>query len=293
VKERNLRAIEILAELYPRTVAEALQFNMDNLDFILESNTLIFQIKDYLPLEERKYILQKILPKLYRYARKVYNLIDRSKYPTRVIYSPGLSWDLDSTISNYLLSGYSNFTYKHVVCEQRKTKENNVILLIDTSHSVLNYLKLIILTSILFTMTMNLKDFSIISFDTKPNMIKAFSDSQIKTENLIKTIINLRSGGKTNIFEALNVAKQEFFNRISPKKTLIMISDLLATSGLDFLPVLRRLPDVRIIVTPRRQTLQLTAPLLGKLRRLPNIRLYPMPTNERMIPNMLEHLIFD
>ncbi|MFX0086813.1 MAG: VWA domain-containing protein [Candidatus Hodarchaeota archaeon] len=288
-----MHAIEILADLYPRTVTEALQFNTDDFNLILESNTLFFQIKDYLPLEERQYILYKILPRLYRHAKKVYNLIDRSKYPKRVIYSPGLPWDLENTITNYLLSGHSSFTYKHVICEQRKPKENNVILLIDTSHSVLNHLKLIILTSILFTMTVNLKDLAIISFDTQPNIIKAFSDSKIQTWDLIKNITNIRSGGKTNIFEALNVVKKEFSHRISPKKTLIMISDLLATSGLDFLPILRRLPDIRIIITPRRQTLQLTAPLLGILRRLPNIRLYPMPADERMIPNLLEHIIFD
>jgi hypothetical protein len=293
IKEQNLRAIEVLAESYPRSVTEVLQLNSDDLDLILESTTLIFHIKEFLSPEERKQLLNKILPKLFRYAKRIYNLIDRSKYPTRISYSPGLEWDLEGTLMNYLLSGELNFTYDHVVCQQRKSKEKNVILLIDTSHSVLQHLKLIILTSILFTMTMNLKDFSIISFDTQPNIIKAFSHTQIPSDAIIKELLNIRSGGKTNIFEALIEAKSEFSTRISSKKTLIMISDLLATSGSDFLPLIREMHDVRIIVTPRRQTLQLTAPLLGKLRRLPNIRLYPMPLDERKIPMMLEQVLFD
>lgn len=293
LKERNLRAIEVLAESYPRSVTEVLQHNIDYLDLILESSTLIFHIKDFLSPEERKYVLKQTLPKLLRHAKKIYNLIDRSKYPTHIPYSPGLEWDLERTIMNYLLSGDSNFTYDHVVCHQRKSKEKNVVLLIDTSHSVLIHLKLIILTSILFTMTMNLKDFSIISFDTQPNIIKAFSNTQIPSDDIIKQLLDIHSGGKTNIFEALFKATTEFSSRISRKKTLIMISDLLATSGSDFLPLLRKMHDVRIIVTPRRQTLQLTAPLLGKLRRLPNIRLYPMPLDERRIPLMLEQVLFD
>jgi len=246
-----------------------------------------------LSLDDRQYIINKILPKLYRHARKIYNLIDRSKYPTRTIYIPGLPWDLEGTIMNYLLSGETDFTYRHVICQKRKSKENNVILLIDTSHSVLNHLKLIILTSILFTMAINLKDFSIISFDTQPSLIKTFSNSKINSKDLVTRLIDIRSGGKTNIYEALYTAKQEFSRRVSPKKTLIMISDLLATSGLDYLPILSRMHDVRIIVTPKRQTLQLTAPLLGKLRRMPNIKLYPMPENERKIPKLLEQVLFD
>ncbi len=293
VKERNIRAIEVLAESYPRSVTEVLQYNIDYLDLILESSTLIFHIKDFLSPEERKYALTHILPKLLRHAKKIYNLIDRSKYPNQIPYSPGIEWDLERTVMNYLLSGETNFTYDHVVCQQRKRKEKNVILLIDTSHSVLKHLKLIILTSILFAMTMNLKDFSIISFDTQPNINKGFSNTHIPSDDIIKQLLDIRSGGKTNIFEAIIKAKIEFSSRISRKKTLIMISDLLATSGSDFLPLLRKMHDVRIIVTPRRQTLQLTAPLLGKLRRLPNIRLFPMPLDERKIPKMLEQVLFD
>jgi len=102
----------------------------------------------------------------------------------------------------------------------------------------------------------------------------------------------MRSGGKTDSYSALVKAENEFLGEITRKKTLVMISDLLATSGGNFLSVLRQFDDVRIILTPGRQTLQLTKPLLGHLRRMRNVRLFILPYNERLMLQMLEKVLY-
>ncbi|MFX0181561.1 MAG: VWA domain-containing protein [Candidatus Hodarchaeota archaeon] len=293
IQTKNLRGIEILAESYPRIVAEILQAEVTNFEFILESSTLIFQIKDFLDPQEKRMLLQKIIPKLLRQAERIYNTIDRSKYPEKTLYLPGKPWHLEKTIDNFILSGDPNFTYKHVICVKRKKRRKNIILLIDKSHSVLNHLKLIIITSILFTLSLDIKDIALIGFDSHPEVLKGFNDSQITSYQVLRKLVYIKSGGKTDIFAALDEAKKEFARQICTKKTLVIISDLLATSGNDFLPILKRLEDVRIILTPRRQTLQLTKPLLGYLRRFPNIRLYYMSSDERSIPSMLERVLYD
>ncbi|MFX1248756.1 MAG: VWA domain-containing protein [Promethearchaeota archaeon] len=290
---QNLRAIEILAGLYPKAVTESLQMDFTHAEFILESNSLFFQIKEHLSYEEKQLLLQKLVPRLYRHAERIYNAIDRSKYPKKIPYSPGNSWDVESTILNFLLSGDSNFTYQHVVCNKREGKLQSIMLLIDKSHSVLIYLKLIILSAILFSLSLNIKDIALIGFDSHPEFIKRFRDSKMTTLNIIRELVNIRSGGKTNISSALQAAQKEFSHQIGYKKTLVIISDLLATSGIDFLPILKRMEDVRIILTPKRQTLQLTAPILGKLRKMANVKLYLMAIDERSIPEMLEKVLYD
>jgi hypothetical protein len=293
IKAKSLRAIEILAESYPRIVAEVLQVELTNFDFILESSALIFQIKDFLAPKEKRMLLQKTIPKLLRQAERIYNTIDRSKYPEKILYLPGKPWHLEETIANFILSGDSNFTYKHVICIKRKKRRRNIVLLIDKSHSVLNHLKLIILTSILFTFSLDIKDIALIGFDSHPDVLKGFNDSQISSYQVLNKLVYIKSGGKTDIFAALDTAEKELARQMCTKKTLVIISDLLATSGKDFLPILKRLEDVRIILTPRRQTLQLTKPLLGYLRRFPKIRLYYMSPDERSIPSMLERVLYD
>ncbi len=145
----------------------------------------------------------------------------------------------------------------------------------------------------MFSFVINLTDFAIIGFDTHPEVIKRFIESNITNRDVIDRLISISSGGKTNIYSALQTANKEFSHQIKPKKTLVMISDLLATSGGDFLPVLKRMDDVRIILTPRRQTLQLTAPIINQLRKLPNVKLYFMKPDERLIPTLLEKVLYD
>ncbi|MHA2244442.1 MAG: VWA domain-containing protein [Candidatus Hodarchaeales archaeon] len=289
----NLQVIEILAKNYPRTVVEVLQSDLNNADFILESSSLFFQIKEYLSPQEKQLLLQKIIPKLLRQAKRIFHAINRIKYPKKIPYFPGRPWHLEKTISNFLLSGDNYFTYKHVVCSRREEKQKNVVLLIDKSHSVLIYLKLIILTAILFSLSLDIKDIALIGFDTHPELIKGFKESQMTSQGIISRLVNIRSGGKTDIYSALQSAKKELSHQIGREKKLIIISDLLATSGMDFLPILKKMEDVRIILTPHRQTLQLTAPVLGKLRKLPNIKLFFMTSDERSIPSILERVLYD
>ncbi len=293
IETQNLRAVEILAENYPRTVVEVFQIDIDMVNIILESSSLFFQLKDFFTPEEKQLLLKKLIPKLFRHAERIFQAIDRSKYPMKIPYTPGLSWHLENTIANFLLSGDTDFTYKHVICYKRQGKQRCIVLLIDKSHSVISYLKLIILTSILFSLSLNAKDIALIVFDTQPEVIKGFIESHITSQDIITRLVNIRSGGKTNIFSALHAVRKEFSHQIGYKKTLVIISDLLATSGMDFLPILKKMEDVRIILTPRRRTLQLTAPILGKLQKLPNIKLYLMTTDERSIPGLLEKVLYD
>ncbi|MFX0150444.1 MAG: VWA domain-containing protein [Candidatus Hodarchaeota archaeon] len=293
IQSKNLRVIEVLAELYPRVVTEVLQSESTNFDLILESNSLIFQIKDFFATEEKKLLLRKIIPKLLGHAEKIYKTIDRSKYPETILYLPGRPWHLEKTIVNFLLSGDSNLTYKHVICIKRKKRRKSIVLLIDKSHSVLNYLRLIILTSVLFTLSLDIKDIALIGFDNQPDVLKGFNDFNTSKYDLVNQLVYIKSGGKTDIFSALESAEKELNRQICPKKIVVLISDLLATSGKDFLPFFTRLEDVRIILTPRRQAIQLTKPILGYLRRLSNVRLYYMSPDERSIPKILERVLYD
>ncbi len=293
LKSRNLHAVEILAESYPHAVADVVQTENFDSSIILESSSLIFQIKDHLDPSIEKKMMQVLIPRLIKHSESLFHSIDRSKYPQRSRYTPGKKWNIEKTIENFLSSGQSNFDYSHVICEERKERKSSIFLLIDKSHSVIQYLKFIILSAVVFSLALEKQDMGIISFDTEPTTIKHINDKTISRSQIVKKLIQLSSGGKTDIHSALTNAQKELSTVISKKKTVILISDLLATSGMDFLPLLRTFEDVRIIITPRRQTLQLTKPLLGYLRRMNNVRLFLLPDNERLILQMLERVLYE
>ena len=292
LKSRNLHAVEILAESYPHIVADVLQMEKFNSNLVLESSSLIFQIKDHLDPSIRRKLMQTLIPRMIRHSESLFHAIDRSKYPIRLNYTPGRRWNIEKTIMRFLASGDSAFNYSHVVCEERKERKAAVFLLIDKSHSVIQHLRFIIISAIIFSLALEKKDMGIISFDTHPLTIKSMKDRRITSNQIVKKLIGLSSGGKTDIYSALVKAREELSTVIVRKKTLVLISDLLATSGRDFLPILRNFDDVRIIVTPRRQTLQLTKPLLGHLRRMNNVKLFLLPENERYILKMLEKVLY-
>ena len=292
LKTHNLHAIELLADSFPHVVADVVQMDVGVSDIVLESTNLIFQIKNFLEPEIEKKFIQILIPRLLKHSEKLFHSIDRSRYPIQIPYLPGRKWNIEKTIMKYLVSGDVRFNYSHVVCEERKERQRSVVLLIDKSHSVLKHLQWIIITSIIFSLALQEKQVGIISFDIKPTVIKSLKDKTMNTSQVVERLVNIRSGGKTNINSALVEAKKEFQTEITRKKTLVMISDLLATSGGDFLSVLRQFDDVRIILTPKRQTLQLTKPLLGHLRRMKHVYLFFLPHNERLILQMLEKVIY-
>lgn len=292
LKKQNIRAIEILAEDFPHMVADIIQTDLSNSNLILESTNLVFQLKDHFDENFKEIILQKLIPKLTHYSETLFQRIKRNKYPDSRPYIPGRKWNIEKSIEKYLASGESRFSYNHVVCEEKFENQPSILLLIDKSHSVIQYLHWIIITSIIFSLSLKNKKLGIFCFDTLPISLKGIDD-QIKDRNvLVQKLVKISSGGKTDIFAVLDKAISELGKQRSSKKIVVMISDLLPTSGGDFLPLLRRIEDVRIIVTPRRQTLQLTKPLLGHLRRMTNVKLFLMPQNERLIPNMLEKVLY-
>ena len=292
IKTRNLHAIELLAEKFPHVVADVVQMEATASNIILESTNLIFQIKDFLEPKIEQKFMQVLIPRLIKHSETLFHSIDRSRYPVQIPYLPGRKWNIEKTIMKYLVSGDRKFSYSHVVCEERKERQRTAILLIDKSHSVVQHLQWIIITSILFSLALREKKIGIINFDVKPIVIKSLKDKSMTTAQIVEKLVSIRSGGKTDIFSALVKAKNEFSKEITRKKTLVMISDLLATSGGDFLSIIRQFDDVRIILTPRRQTLQLTKPLLGHLRRMKNVHLFILPHNERSILQMLERVIY-
>ncbi|MCK4849546.1 MAG: hypothetical protein KAT16_10990, partial [Candidatus Heimdallarchaeota archaeon] len=81
IKARNLRAIELLAEVYPHVVADALQSEYLDSNFIIESTGLIFRIKNFLAPSLEKLYLERIIPRLISQSENIFHSFNRSTYP--------------------------------------------------------------------------------------------------------------------------------------------------------------------------------------------------------------------
>lgn len=292
-RKKNLPVVQIIAEAYPRIISEAINTNFLDPEFITGSETLFFQVSHGLSKEDRKKILRKILPQIYRKMRRIEKLIQRTHYPKIIPYKPTNQWDIEKTLEKFLQSERKYLRYEDIVVITKKSDKKDVILLLDKSHSVLQYLKFIVYTSILLARNYLDHNYSIILFDIEPKTIKKINQQNYSIDRVIQELIDLDSGGKTNISKALKAAEKEFSQNYAREKILYIISDLLPTAGdYDFLHLFNKFSDIRIILTPERRTVQLIKPILSQISLMKNIKLSQIPTEEDSISKMLSQIMF-
>jgi Mg-chelatase subunit ChlD len=87
---------------------------------------------------------------------------------------------------------------------------------------------------------------AIIDFDSSAYVLKAMNE-RIHPEAIIELILNIESGGKTNLEEALSLAQQQLMQSSSKDKIVYLISDLERTTGRNPLPIINKLPNLRVI----------------------------------------------
>jgi hypothetical protein len=215
----------------------------------LGSNELIqlySRTKKHLNFEIRKKMLDKLIPFITEKAKMILQRGISSSLSRYVNYEPGDSWETEMTIEKMLSLGKLSPDYESIVVKEPAKRKRSIVICIDRSMSVLQLIHQIVLMASVLSLSVKRDNFAIIDFDSQAHILKSMTDS-IHSDSLVELILNIESGGKTNLEEALNLAIKQLKFSSSREKVIYLISDLERTIGKNPLPIMQRISDLRVI----------------------------------------------
>lgn len=250
-EQANLEGLQLIATNYPIIAAQVLdkmELTEQMLDY-LENDELIqlySRTKKHLSFEIRKKMLDKLIPFITEKAKAIFRRGISSSVSKYVNYQPGDSWEAEMTIEKMLSLGKLTPDYESIVVKEPSKRKKSIVICIDRSMSVLQLIHQIVLMASVLSLSVKRDNFAIIDFDSQAHILKSMTDS-VYPEALVELILNIESGGKTNLEEALTLASEQLKFSSSPEKIIYLISDLERTTGRNPLPIIQRISDLRII----------------------------------------------
>lgn len=250
-KESNLEGLRLIATNYPMIAAKILN-KIELTDQMLDNLTgedliqLYSRSKKHLNYNIRKKLLEKLIPFITEKAKTIFRRGISSSVSRYVNYQPGDSWEIEMTFEKMLSSGKLNPDYDSIVVKEPSKRKKSIVICIDKSLSVLQLIHQIVLMASVLSLSVKRDNFAIIEFDSEAQLLKPMS-KRIPPEELVELILNVESGGKTDLDKALQLATKQLKDSSSREKIIYIISDLERTIGKNPLPIIQRIPDLRIV----------------------------------------------
>lgn len=250
-KESNLEGLRLIATNYPMIAAKILN-KIELTDQMLDNLNgedliqLYSRTKKHLNYNIRKKLLEKLIPFITEKAKTIFRRGISSSVSRYVDYQPGDSWEIEMTFEKMLSSGKLNPDYDSIVVKEPSKRKKSIVICIDKSLSVLQLIHQIVLMASVLSLSVKRDNFAIIEFDSEAQLLKPMS-KRIPPEELVELILNVESGGKTDLDKALQLATKQLKDSSSREKIIYIISDLERTIGKNPLPIIQRIPDLRIV----------------------------------------------
>ncbi|MFX1513545.1 MAG: hypothetical protein ACFFCQ_13250 [Promethearchaeota archaeon] len=292
----NINTLGEIAAQYPIVAANALnrltQFDEDLVRDPISLGKLFFRTRRYLSEEMKRLFLARLMPKLLEKAFEIHEKGLRTRTIRYVSYVPGKEWLIEQTIDNILRRGEQIPTYESIVCVERKESTRTIVLMIDKSHSVFQFMHQIILTAISLTFGVRRENYGVIIFDSIPLILKGVPEIQ-EANQILDVLLGIDSGGRTDLAAALEVGIKQLENspRIE-KKIGILISDLEPTAGKNPIPIAEKFSDLRIISVPPTHVLNQFYPLKKEFKALNNVQFYDLDKNTNIV-DLVSKIIYD
>jgi len=210
---------------------------------------LIFMIQGSLDAE-RKLMAKRIMNRIIvRTASQIAGKGIRPRVNVNVPFRPGLEeFNLEETLESRLGKGFVGC--HDITCMERRPKKKAFSLILDASNSMQTR-KIIIAALTVGTFAYKFSDdyYSVLTFRDHAELLKPIRDrSSIVT--LIDKMLDLQTGGTTNIEEALQKGLEELEQIRELEGTGILITDGWVTKGGDPLRVAVKYPKLHVIQVP-------------------------------------------
>jgi len=281
--EKNLEGLRLIATNYPLIVANILN-KIEISDQILDQLSgedliqLYSRTKKSLDFKIRKQMLDKLIPFITEKAKIIYKRGISSAISRYVDYEPGDSWEVEMTLEKMLSMGKLTPDYESIVVKEPSKVKKSIVICIDKSLSVLQLIHQIVLVAAVLSLSVKKENFAIIDFDSEAHILKSMIDV-LHPESIVELILNIESGGKTNLEEALALANKQLAQSTSRKKIIYLISDLERTTGKNPIPVINRITDLRIVYVRTYRRVSFVDEVLA----LPNVRMDELNQNTDLV----------
>ncbi len=250
-EESNLEGLKLIATNYPMIAAKLLdkiKLTEQMLDSLASEDLiqLYSRTKKHINFDIRKKILEKLIPFITEKAKTIFRRGVSSSVSRYVNYEPGDSWEIEMTFEKMLSSGKQVPDYDSIVVKEPSKRKKSIVICIDKSLSVLQLIHQIVLMASVLSLSVKRDNFAIVEFDSEAQILKPMA-KRIPPEELVELILNIESGGKTDLDEALQLATKQLKDSSSREKIIYLISDLERTVGRNPLPTMKRIPDLRVV----------------------------------------------
>jgi len=208
------------------------------LDIVKNLETGMLQIKLLSMIQERADIVKKIeirkmlLQKISYLSQKI------AAGPAGIVrsiitqYRPGLDEiDVDRTLEEQL--GHKALQYENIYCHEKVKQKSSYVLMLDVSNSM-HKEKVAIATIATGVFSYKLRNdyHGVLTFAKDVNIIKNLEEPNILT-TLVDRMLDIKTGGSTNIRLALLKGLEMLQKRKATLKTGIIVTDGWATTGGD------------------------------------------------------------
>lgn len=292
-KGRSLKDISesnpVLAKHLTETVGKFINLYWSN----ISTHDLIQvyrNIKSLLQKEERRKMLKYLTPRAILESRRLYDYGLKIKMNEPKPYKPGEEWDYEATFETMLSSCI--FDTRHVdysiIKTQRKSRAKRAFVIIaDKSSSLMDKIHIVAVGTGMIAYAGQWDFISVIVFDSEIEFLKRFHEGK-ELGRVIEQIIDMDSGGATDLHKPLEAAKKEFSHvPLFINRKAIMISDCIPTMGKNPIEVAAELESLIIFYLPQEGGRQ-TEGIVQEFRRLPNVRIFPIKHFEDFINGIYE-----
>ena len=250
-EESNLEGLKLIATNYPMIAAKLLdkiELTEQMLDSLASEDLiqLYSRTKKHIKYKMRRKMLDKLIPFITEKAKIIFQRGISSTVSRYVNYEPGDSWEIEMTFEKMLSTGKQIPDYDSIVVKEPSKRKKSIVICIDKSLSVLQLIHQIVLMASVLSLSVKRDNFAIVEFDSEAHLLKPMAKS-IHPEELVELILNIESGGKTDLDEALQLATRQLKDSSSREKIIYIISDLERTVGRNPLPTMQRIPDLRVV----------------------------------------------
>ena len=156
--------------------------------------------------------------------------------------------EVEETIENAL--GKKKVEFEDIVMVGKRPKKRSFMLMLDISNSM-KYEKMLlaVLAVGVFALKLQGERYSIVTFSKDAEIIKPM-DWEMPVSALLDKMLDLKTGGTTNLRKGLEVGLDELSKNVAHEKLAVLVTDGWVTEGHDPLEVAEKYPKLHVLQVP-------------------------------------------
>ena len=247
-------------------------------------------IKSVTQKEERRKLLEYLIPRIIIEGHRLYDAGLKVKINESRPYRPGEEWDQEATLELMSASGTPDpryLHYEHIRAQRKNRTKRAFVVIADKSSSLNDWIHLVAIGTGMMAYAAQWDLISVLVFDKEIEFLKRFHEAK-DLGRVIEQIVDMDSGGATDLFKPLEATRKEFAHiPLLTKKKAILVSDCIPTLGKDPLAMASQFESLNIFFFPHQEG---TGPagLIRDFQRLPNVHIFPINRHEDFIHGIHE-----